>query len=289
MAIQSQLKGRAAGPVFGEEKDLVRLVEQEAIWGMKWWWGAGADLKSEGLLEEMHSEAKRRGVIFARLEPLVPMEEPLKLFGKEVLDSYLPRHTLILNLELSEQELLAQMAQKGRYNIRQAEKAGVAVQEEGLTGLEDFYSLLVDTAKRDGFRAHPKSFYAAFLKGLGQEGARLYMARVDGEAVAGVLITYYEGVATYYFGASSSLDRKTYASYLLQWTAIRDAKAAGMKVYDFLGIAPEGGVKDPLAGVTQFKTRFGGKRVDYHPAQVIVFRPFWYGVYKILKGLRKIF
>jgi lipid II:glycine glycyltransferase (peptidoglycan interpeptide bridge formation enzyme) len=50
-----------------------------------------------------------------------------------------------------------------------------------------------------------------------------------------------------------------------------------------LGIAPADQPKHSLAGVTQFKTRFGGERIHYHGAQLMVIRPFWWGVYRVAK------
>ena len=40
---------------------------------------------------------------------------------------------------------------------------------------------------------------------------------------------------------------------------IQHAQKTGRKLYDFLGIAPEGQKKHHLAGVTFFKSRFGGE------------------------------
>ena len=72
---------------------------------------------------------------------------------------------------------------------------------------------------------------------------------------------------SYHHGASSYAHNKIPASYLPQWTAIRDALKRGDRVYNFWGIAPgtltEEGFKisepkHPFGGVTLFKTGFGG-------------------------------
>jgi lipid II:glycine glycyltransferase (peptidoglycan interpeptide bridge formation enzyme) len=76
------------------------------------------------------------------------------------------------------------------------------------------------------------------------------------------------------------------APYLLQWQAVLDAKNAGCKYYDFLGIAPENTPDHPWAGVTDFKLKFGGMRVNHVPAQEIIYRPFWYLLMKFAKWLR---
>ena len=76
------------------------------------------------------------------------------------------------------------------------------------------------------------------------------------------------------------------ASYLVQWTAMREAKKRGCKYYDFLGIAPEGVTNHPWIGVTSFKKKFGGEVTSYPRAKEIVLRPFWYWVYKVYKKVR---
>jgi lipid II:glycine glycyltransferase (peptidoglycan interpeptide bridge formation enzyme) len=73
------------------------------------------------------------------------------------------------------------------------------------------------------------------------------------------------GETSYHHGASTHRFSKIPASYLLQWTAIQDAIVRGDRVYNFWGIAPGGDSNTPIvknhpfAGVTLFKTGFGGK------------------------------
>jgi lipid II:glycine glycyltransferase (peptidoglycan interpeptide bridge formation enzyme) len=77
------------------------------------------------------------------------------------------------------------------------------------------------------------------------------------------------GTTSYHHGASTHKYAKIPSSYLLQWTAIHDALLRGDDIYNFWGIAPrkilENGdeviidKKHPFAGVTTFKTGFGGK------------------------------
>ncbi len=294
--LQTRIPGRPAFFALGISRDKrlvggMLLIRQSMGRGKSWLWcPRGPLLPAEGageawelLLSAAKVIARGEGDIFMRIEPAVPVEEEFPLKGVTAAHRYFPEHTLLLDLTLSKEELLAQMTQKGRYNIKQAEKQGVKVEELGETGVEDFYKLLADTADRDDFSVHKEHFYKDFLKSL---KGKLYLASQGKEVVAGMLVTYFGDTATYYFGASSSAHRDSKAPYLLQWTAIQDAKKAGMKVYDFLGIAPEGDTKHAWAGVTQFKTRFGGKRVSYHSSQVFVFKRFWWLLYRAAKWLR---
>ena len=254
-----------SGPVLPVGKD------RERVWGL--------------LRHEVGKLAHRHHDVFVRFEASVPVEEdwPVKL--KKVKTSYLPRYTLLLDLTLSEDQLLAQMAQKGRYNLKQSAKAKVTVREGGKEDLAAFYEILKVTGARDGFYHHKESFYSHFLNLL-EGNAVLYVAEVGDEIVGGVLVAYFGDRATYYFGASSNSHRKAMSPYALQWHAIREAKKRGCTEYDFLGIAPEDQPKHPLRGVTQFKTRFGGKRVEYHGSRVLVTSRGWWWVYRVLKAFR---
>lgn len=271
------------------------VLRQEAFRGKTWLWCPGGPLLPEEdsfavwavLRRAIQEKASLVGDLFLRMEPLVPTEKPLLQLGRVSTESYLPRHTLLLDLTLSETALLEQMKQKGRYNIRQAEKRGVCVEAAGMKGLDVFYDLLLETAQRDGFHVHEKSFYRAFMEVLG-ESAQLYLAKVGSKVIGGFLGTQFGKTATYYFGASSNENREDFAPYALQWHAIQAAKHAGCTRYDFLGIAPEGSKTDALVGVTQFKTRFGGERMDYQSAQKIVYRPVWNALYALAKCARRL-
>lgn len=269
------------------------VIRQSMGLGKTWLWCPGGPLlpvkdteKAWGILmQELKVRAKKAGDVFLRIEPWAPAGSSFNFGGKVSTGSYLPRNSLVLDLSLPEEALLQQMTQKGRYNIKLAAREGVYVRNSDSEEIRDFYELLKETAKRDGFSLHKISFYQNFVDMLG-ENSFMLTARVDGVLVGGILGSQFGQTVTYYFGASSGKHRQKMAPYALQWWAIRDAKVRGFKRYDFLGIAPEGDLKHPLSGVTQFKTRFGGDRINYEPAQVFVFRNVWWWIYRVGKFLR---
>ena len=78
----------------------------------------------------------------------------------------MPQHTLVLNLDKEEDELLKEMKPKGRYNIKLASKKAVEVSvanpkkiKQFQKDLNDFFSILEETTNRDGFRGHNKNYY----------------------------------------------------------------------------------------------------------------------------------
>lgn len=264
--LQCSIPGRPEFYVFGafdggELVGSILAIRQEMAFGKTWLWAPrGPILRDAAAWPLLRDACAKMGDLYLRVEPGSLVDE------KPAGESYMPEHTLIVDLEGDEKDILAQMAQKGRYNIKVAEKAGVEIRRDCEMG--EFYKILKETSARDGFAVHSKEFYEKIP-------ATFYGAFFGGKLIAGIFVTYFGDTAIYYFGASSNSCREVMAPYLLQWQAIKDAKAAGMKRYDFLGIAPEGEVSHSLAGVTQFKTRFGGKRVKYGPARIITFRPFW--------------
>lgn len=240
--------------------------------------------KREKLLEKIIEDAKKEHCLSLYLSPPTTdfFSVHFSLFSSNRL--VMPTATRLINLNLSEDELLAQMKPKGRYNIKLAEKHGVRiVQSDDVTA---YAALAKQTWKRDDFRG-PKSGYTHFLKDL--PGSFLLLAspadRPD-EPVAGLLGAIWRSTGLYYYGASSDHHRELMAPYLLQWEAMKLCKARGCPSYDLFGIAPEGVMNHPWAGVSDFKTKFGGTVMSYPPEQEITLRP---RMKSLLKIKRKIF
>jgi len=203
-----------------------------------------------------------------------------------------PPDSTILDLDRSEEEILAGMKAKWRYNIRLAEKKGVIVSEEGRSGLDIFFGLYEETSRRDRIAIHPRAYYETLFEVAGDqaggEGAdlRLWVARFEGEALAAIITLFYNGSATYLYGASSDSRRSLMPAYALQWSAIRAARSAGCSSYDFYGIPPRDDPDHPMGGLYRFKTGFGGRLVHYPGSWDFAYRPFLYGFWALAEALR---
>lgn len=231
-----------------------------------------------------------RDAVFLRIDPDWSVTEKekievLKKLGfKKSLHEIQPKDTLILDIVKSEEELLKEMHQKTRYNIRLAEKRGVQVRQSAAPeDLERFYKLLKTTARRDKFFLHKKEYYQKQLEILGKTGAeQLFLAEYNGKTIAGILVLFFGDTAIYLHGASDNEFRNLMAPHLLQWSAILEAKKRGRKTYDFWGIASTNAPENhPWAGVTRFKRGFGGKEVNYIGAYDFVFNKFWHWLYNL--------
>ncbi|HAW85112.1 MAG: hypothetical protein A2087_05670 [Spirochaetes bacterium GWD1_61_31] len=214
-----------------------------------------------------------------------------------------PPDTVVLDLSPGEDQLLAAMKPKWRYNIKLAEKKGVAAAVESGTAAADqtaiatFYDLYQATAKRDRIALHAKAYYLKLLATASHGAAapldtaivpdvRVWVARHDGQALASIVTLFYGRQAVYLYGASSDFKRNLMPAYLLQWAAIKAAKLAGCSEYDFYGIPPVEDPTHPMAGLYRFKTGFGGQVRHYAGAWDLPLRPFWYGLYRMAEALR---
>lgn len=269
----------------------------------------------EFLIQELAGQAKKEAIIFLRIEPLFKIQNS-KFKIKPTLDVQ-PFKTLILNLEKSEEELLARMHQKTRYNIRLANKKGIEIKilshpssfkEGGNSDFEKWWEIMEETEKRDKFRLHNKKYYQKMLSACHPEQneefyknhqaefldsqprndkrffIKLIVAKYQNKIIAGNIIAFFGGIATYIHGASSNEYRNLMAPYLLQWEAIKLAKRQGLKFYDFYGID-----ENKWPGVTRFKKGFGGKDFSYPGTFDLVFNNLWYNVYKVLRKIRRLF
>ncbi len=181
-----------------------------------------------------------------------------------------PPDTVILDLSKSEEELLSDMKSKWRYNVRLAAKKGVKVRavragdEHFERDVASFYDIYKTTAERDGIGLHPLSYYEDLLeRGKKSEDSDvvLYIASHEGEDLAAIVVLFQKSESIYLYGCSSNEKRNLMPAYLVQWTAICDAKKFGSRIYDFYGIPPTNDEKHPMHGLYLFKTGFGGKEI----------------------------
>jgi lipid II:glycine glycyltransferase (peptidoglycan interpeptide bridge formation enzyme) len=174
------------------------------------------------------------------------------------------RNTLLLDLTRSEEELLAAMKQKTRYNVRLAARRGVRVRPGSGADLDLFYRLYAETAQRDGFIIRPPDYYrdawGRFMdEGPGRAAAHLLLAEAEGEVVAGLILFLFGPTAWYMYGASSDRHRELMPNHLLQWEAIRLARSLGCILYDLWGAPERLDESDPMWGVVHFKQGLGGE------------------------------
>lgn len=235
--------------------------------------------------------AQKENSLFLRVDPALTFKsrgfKALQLYGFTAsAKSVQPKDTLILNIKKPEEEILAQMHYKTRYNIRLAGKKGVKIIKTQDPEIVDvFYEVLLKTTKREKFKTHPKFYYKKQIEVLGRENLiKVFMAKYKDKAVALGVFSFFGSVATYLHGASLYEYRNIMAPHLVQWEAILEAKKRDCQYFDFWGIAPKDKPNHPWTGITRFKKGFGGKEMNYIGAWDLVFQPGWYRLYNLMKS-----
>lgn len=176
-------------------------------------------------------------------------------------------------------EIRAGFKSEYRNRIGKAQRRGVWCEEYGgesaADALGDFYALMIQTGRRDGFPIRSEEYFTRFLASLG-EHARLFMcyANVGGgkTPLSGAITVNYGGKFSYVYGASSDFWRDLYPNYLMQWTMINAAYDRGCRVYDFGGVPFYCDKSRREYGLYRFKKGFGGEIVSYAGQYVKVYR-----------------
>ena len=254
-----------------------------------------------------------RNSVALRLEPHEKLQEGKRARLQEVLeqsgfrhvDKFLqPEATLLLDLNQSEDELLAGMRQTTRRYIRQAERAGLEVVID-TTGdrLSDFYTALQEVNQRRQFGVHTLEYYTKAWEAL--EGGKLVqpyllMVQKGGKVLGSYFVVRVGDKSWELYGGVNEEGMQLKANYLLKWQSILRMKRDGVTVYDQWGVAPissgqEQGAREKgevmydkqhhLAGVTYFKEGFGGRRVAYIGSYDKVNQPL---TYTLARAARKL-
>lgn len=269
------------------------------------------------VLDDLQSFAKKQGAIFLKMDPDVvlgtgipqseddtvdqdglTLESELKKRGwRYSLDQIQFKNTVLIDLMLSEEELLRRMKQKTRYNIRLGEKKGVALRVGTQNDFNMLYKMYAETSVRDGFvirdAGYYKTVWSTFIANAESPVSNLQLlisnyqlpftepliAEVNGEPVAAIFVFYFARRAYYVYGMSRDVHREKMPTYLLQWEAMKRAKAKGCLVYDLWGAPDVFDESDSMWGVYRFKEGLGGKVVRTLGAWDFAPNPLWYKLY----------
>jgi len=190
------------------------------------------------------------------------------------------KNTVEMDLTLSEEELMAAMKPKTRYNIRLAGRKGIVIRDGSPADFELMGEMYRETAVRDGFGIRPLAYYLDAWNSFYEAGiGHLLIAEYEGDPIAAVFLLQNGERAIYMYGASTHKERNRMPNYLLQWEAIRWSKAQGCRVYDFWGAPTEFVEDDQLWGVWRFKKGFNARVVRHIGAWDYAPHPWLYNLY----------
>ena len=246
-------------------------------------------------INEIKSIAEKEKAVFIRVRPNILDSQANRQLFKNQQFIKAPMHlhaetTWVLDLDESEQELLKKMRKNTRYSIKKAQKIGVKVEKSiDKKDITLLYDLQMEAVKRHKFVPFSKQYFLKQLESFKKDDQiQLFKAVYQGKTLAISFIIFYGDEAVYHYSGSSNQLRQVPASYLLQWQAIREAKKRHLSVYNFWGIAKTDNPNHRFYGVTLFKKGFGGKRIDYLPAQDLPLKTSYWLNY-LLESFRRQF
>jgi peptidoglycan pentaglycine glycine transferase (the first glycine) len=232
---------------------------------------------------------KRYHAIFLKIEPDAwdsdsMLHPPSSIISKHNIQ---PPRTIVVDIRGSEEDILAHMKQKCRYNIRLAEKKGVTVR--AWDDIEGFHQMMLVTGGRDNFGVHSLDYYRRAYELFHPTGmCELLVAEFENKPLAALMVFARGKRAWYIYGASNDEERNRMPTYLLQWEAMRWSKARSCEEYDLWGVPDEDEAtleaqfenrQDGLWGVYRFKRGFGGELKRAAQAMDKVYNPLLYQLY----------
>ena len=256
---------------------------------------------SQDFWREIDSVCKQNRAIFLKLEPDLWQNaalEHLQITHPQLRISphnIQPPRTIVVDIKDAEEQILARMKQKTRYNIRLAEKKGVTIRAWDDIG--SFHKMMLITGGRDGFGVHSHDYYQRAYDLLHpKQMGELLLAEFEGKSLAALFVAKNGNRAYYLYGASTDEERNRMPAYLLQWEAMKWAKARGCGEYDLWGVPDEEAAAlesnfetrhDGLWGVYRFKRGFGGELKRAVQAVDRVYNPLLYWAYLRFVGNRE--
>lgn len=178
--------------------------------------------------------------------------------------------TWVVDLRGGREAAWTQMEGRARTAVRKAEKAGVTVREANKTDRQIYYRLHQETYRRTGVPPHSEAYFGAIWdRFLGNGLARVWIAELNGEAVAGENFGVYKQAAIYWTGAASAKGLEVEANSLLQWTAMQWMIDNGVEWYETGEAFPQHRAGKEK-GLNDFKKSFGGTLYPYYKGRMPV-------------------
>ncbi len=258
-------------------------------------------MPNSAVVNELKNIARIYRCLFIQIEPNIFYSDTtrdalLSLGFSPSAHPLFTHYTFQLDLTNSEEELLKNMSQKTRYNIRVAQKHGVVVNEEfSENAFNDYLQLTQETTARQKFFAHTKKYHTLMWQTLGtgkkhnenRLQAHLFIASLDKQPLTTWIVFTFHDMLYYPYGASSSQHRETMSSNLLMWEVIKFGKKLGLHTFDMWGsLGPNPDTKDPWFGFHRFKQGYNPKLVEFVGSYDLITHQLLYPVYKVADKIR---
>ena len=246
------------------------------------------------VFDDIESEGKKLNCVFVRVRPQLELSDEslnlMKKLGLKKAPMYLSvEYAGILDLNKSEEEILAGASQGFRRKLRKAEKNDIDITADASdTSIKEFCKLEKKHAERQKYVAFSTSFLTKQFEAFREHDEILiYTAKKDGEILAQNFMIFYGPEASYHYGVSSDLGTKYSAAPLLHLAAMAEARKRGCIRYNLWGIVGTDETSHRFFGVSEFKRSFGCEELKYTPAHDLILKPAKYQITKLVETTRK--
>ncbi|WP_334098914.1 GNAT family N-acetyltransferase [Parolsenella catena] len=199
-------------------------------------------------------------------------------------------NTVVIDVTGGDDEILARMKPRGRRDVRKAlRESPVTCADEtdhAAADFSEYYTVMVETAQRDGFSPAPQSDYEDMIRLLGPKHCRVYAGRDEGGRVVTWSIVTINGTrAVRYYGASLNETMRQHVTDKLVYFECCDLGAnKGCLDYDMMAIGSDFSPK--LLGLNEFKTKFTKQVTAVAPDRDVPLHKGFYRALTTAKSLR---
>ncbi|KAB7787879.1 lipid II:glycine glycyltransferase FemX [Bifidobacterium cebidarum] len=197
--------------------------------------------------------------------------------------------TVVIDVTGGDDAILSRMKRRGRRDVRKSLRecpAEVADEtQQALNDFSEYYDVMVETGKRDGFAPAPISDYSDMIKALGANHCRVFAARIDDKVVAWSIVTVNGSRAVRYYAGMRNEVMRLHVTDKLLYSECCILGTQGITDYDLMGIGSD--FAPSLKGLNEFKTKFTEEITPVAPARDIPVKKSFYWALQTLQHLRK--
>jgi CelD/BcsL family acetyltransferase involved in cellulose biosynthesis len=156
-----------------------------------------------------------------------------------------------------EEEIMGQIHSSARRNVRKAKRLGVSVERDN-GAIAELNEIHQESMRAIGGLAKSEEFFALLPRHLrAGEDFDLWVARLEGETVAALLVLRFNGVAEYFVPATRVEHRSANPNSVLLLAAMTDAAGSGCRLWNW------GGTWIDQTGVYRFKRKWAASERRY--------------------------
>lgn len=201
----------------------------------------------------------------------------------------IPTHlqeNVVIDISKSEEDLLSNMKQKHRYNLKLSQKKGVKFKiGDSEEMFEEFLKLYNETVQRQNYFGRSEEYLRTVWNNLAEDNRSIATVYFEGKPLSSWMLFLYEDTIYYPYGGSSDEYKNVMATYTLVWELIKWGKERGFKYIDLWGIEKD--KKGEYDGFSRFKLGFGGGHIFYEDTIDLVIDSKLYLVIKFFVTLRE--